>query len=197
MVGFAGEAFWDFVGFTHGRRFASATRRDEKALRASGFDYNFGPKRQIATHNSGQITQLTDTVSGETVVYAYDALKRLTQASASPVNGSTPAAWTQSFTYDGFGNLTGKTFNGTLTSIPVNAGTNQLTYASYDLNGNMTGGAGVTLTYDEANRVTSASPASGGTEYYGYAPDNKRIYKLTAAGAEQWTFYGGCWRICR
>jgi RHS repeat-associated protein len=84
--------------------------------------------------------------------------------------------------------------NGTLTSIPVNAGTNQLTYASYDLNGNMTGGAGVTLTYDEANRVTSASPTSGGTEYYGYAPDNKRIYRLTpqtgGGWVENWTFYG-------
>jgi hypothetical protein len=58
----------------------------------------------------------------------------------------------------------------------------------------MTGGAGVTLTYDEANRVSSASPTSGGTEYYGYAPDNKRIYRLTPQSgggwAENWTFYG-------
>lgn len=39
--------------------------------------------------------------SGEQITYAYDALNRLSQASA--------AGWGQSFTYDGFGNLTGKT----------------------------------------------------------------------------------------
>ena len=54
----------------------------------------------------------------------------------------------------------------------------------------MTSGAGVSLTYDEANRVAWASPTSGGTEYYGYAPDNKRIYRRTAAGTEELTWYG-------
>jgi RHS repeat-associated protein len=58
----------------------------------------------------------------------------------------------------------------------------------------MTSGAGVSLGYDEANRVVSATPTSGGTEYYGYAPDNKRVYRLTpvAGGGwtENWTFYG-------
>jgi len=142
------------------------------------------------TQNNGQVTQLDDTISGETVVYAYDALKRLIQASSTPNSGSSPTAWTQGYSYDGFGNLTGKTLNGTLASIPVNGTTNQLTNAYYDANGNMTSGAGLTLTYDEANRVASAHPASGGTEYYGYAPDNKRVYKLTATGTEQWTFYG-------
>ncbi len=146
------------------------------------------------TQNNGQVTGVTDSVSGEAVAYQYDALKRLTSASATPTTGSTPAAWTQSFSYDGFGNLTGKTLNGTVTSIPVNAGTNQLLSASYDANGNMTSGAGVSLGYDEANRVVSATPTSGGTEYYGYAPDNKRVYRLTpqtgGGWVENWTFYG-------
>jgi RHS repeat-associated protein len=31
---------------------------------------------------------------------------------------------------------------------------------------------------------------SGGTEYYGYGPDNKRVYRLTATGSEEFTFYG-------
>ena len=72
----------------------------------------------------------------------------------------------------------------------MNGATNQLSGAGYDLNGNMTTGTGVTLGYDEANRVASATPVSGGTEYYAYAPDNKRIYKLKADGTESWTFYG-------
>jgi RHS repeat-associated protein len=39
--------------------------------------------------------------------------------------------------------------------------------------------------------LASASPTSGGTEYYGYAPDNKRIYRWNpTTGTEEWTFYG-------
>jgi RHS repeat-associated protein len=124
-------------------------------------------------------------------VYQYDALRRLISAASTPNVGSTPAAWTQTFQYDGFGNLTAKVLNLTTTPIPVNAATNQLSSAYYDANGNMTSGAGATLTYDEVNRVKSATEVSGGTEYYSYAPNNKRIYRLKADGVtEEWTFYG-------
>ena len=75
--------------------------------------------------------------------------------------------------------------------IAVNGLTNQLSNANYDLNGNMTSGVGATLTYDSSNRMLSAAEVSGGTEYYGYSPDNKRMYRLTASGTEEWTFYGG------
>ena len=84
----------------------------------------------------------------------------------------------------------------------MNAGTNQpanlagvLSNVGYDANGNLRSetnvatGSGLTMTYDEANRVASAT-VSGGTEYYGYAPDNKRIYKMHTDGSEEWTFYG-------
>ena len=54
----------------------------------------------------------------------------------------------------------------------------------------MTSGSGATLMYDEANRVASAAEMSGGIEYYGYSADNKRFYKYTSDGTEQWTFYG-------
>ena len=143
------------------------------------------------TNNNGQITTMTDTLSGETVSYTYDALKRLTDASASPISGSTPTAWAQHFTYDGFGNMTGKTLNGGSNMAPaVDPTTNRLT-SGYDANGNMLAGYGLTMTYDERNRVASASPTSGGTEYYGYAPDNKRIYRWNpTTSVEEWTFYG-------
>ena len=140
--------------------------------------------------NNGQITGVTDSLSGETVSYQYDQLKRLTSATSVPTSGSSVSGWTQNFSFDGFGNLTGKTLNGTTTSIAVNGATNQLSSAGYDANGNMTSGAGVSLTYDEANRVAWASPKSGGTEYYGYAPDNKRIYRRASTGTEELTWYG-------
>ena len=132
--------------------------------------------------NNGQITQMVDTISGETVSYSYDLLKRLTSASST-------ASWTQTFGYDGFGNLTSKVLNGTTTTIAVTAATNRLTYSSYDANGNMLTGVGATFTYDERNRLSTASPTSGGTAYYSYAPDNKRIYQKTATGVEDWYVY--------
>jgi YD repeat-containing protein len=101
--------------------------------------YSFSPSA-----NNGQITQVSDTMSGETVVYGYDALNRLISAASTPIAGGTPAAWTQTYQYDGFGNLTGKVLNGTTASIPVDSSTNRLT-SSYDANGNMLSGAGVTL----------------------------------------------------
>jgi RHS repeat-associated protein len=139
-----------------------------------------------STQDNGQITTRVST--GETIVYQYDALNRLTQASAS---GTTWAPWTQQFQYDGFGNLTAKTLNGVTTSIPVDPATNRLVSSYYDANGNMTSGAGASMTYDESNRLDSVTPISGGTEYYTYAPDNKRIGILKADNyTEEWTLYG-------
>ena len=132
-----------------------------------------------------------DTVSGETIVYQYDALKRLISASSTPNSGSTPAAWTETFQFDGFGNLTAKTLNGTTTPIAVNAATNQLTSAYYDANGNMTSGTGASFTYDVSNRISTVTGVSGGQETYEYAPDNKRIHRaLTSGSVDEWTFYG-------
>jgi RHS repeat-associated protein len=178
---------WNVNGQMTGKSWSAASLPfyPYAALVSGAVQYNYS-----STQNNGQITGVTDSISGETIGYQYDALKRLTSASSTPTTGSTPAAWTQSFSYDGFGNLTAKVLNGTTTSIAVNAATNRLSSASYDLNGNMTSGAGSSLVYDEANRLTSASPLSGGTEYYGYSPDNKRIVRQETNGTQIWTLYG-------
>jgi YD repeat-containing protein len=153
---------------------------------SGGISYSYS-----ATQNDGQVAQVSDSLSGETIAYQYDLLKRLTSASSSPIAGSTPTAWTQTYQYDGFANLTAKVLNGTTAPIPVNSGTNQLSSAYYDANGNMTSGVGATFTYDEANRIASSAETSGGIEYYGYAPDNKRVYRLKSDGVtEEYTFYG-------
>lgn len=143
-----------------------------------------------ATQNNGQITQAVDSVSGETISYQYDSLKRLISASSSPNVGTTPAAWTQSLQYDGFGNLTAKVLNGTATTIGVDSTTNQLSGSSYDANGNMLTGMGNTITYDGSNRIASVTPISGGTEYFLYDGANKPIYHKTGGGQEELTLYG-------
>ncbi len=167
----------------------------------TGIQYVYSP-----TQNNGQITQSVESISAQTVTYRYDALKRLISAAATATGAGSPAPWTQTFGYDGYGNLTSKTLNGTTTSIPAKTlidpksgnqiATNQLANASYDFNGNMTSGAGLTLRYDEANRIAAATPVSGGTEYYNYDPSNHRVVRVPAPTAleptptPEWTFWG-------
>jgi len=157
---------------------------------AMNFTYNYS-----ATANNGQITSMTNNVSGETVTYAYDALKRLIGASTNT------GTWGQSFAYDGFGNMLNQTVTqGTAPSLTLayDNATNRITTAGYgyDANGNMTASPafGATYTYDASNRLVTAF-SSNGTENYGYAPDNKRIYKKLASGEEQVHFYSGNRRL--
>jgi RHS repeat-associated protein len=157
-----------------------------------------------AARNSGQILSQQDVVSGETTAYQYDDLNRLIQASAT---GDPSGSWSQSFTYDGFGNLSqiaGDNAPGL--SVAVDSATNRLqTSANYDANGNMTGDTGAIYAYDIQNRMTQANPVAGGTVLYGYDPANRRIYKGAFSNgtynAEEIYFYGadglkyGTWQL--
>jgi len=138
-----------------------------------------------SSQNNGKITGQTDNISGEQVVYAYDALNRL--ASAAATSGS----WGQSYGYDGFGNLQTQTVTaGSAPSLSVvyNASNNLQTTDCADANGNIwgntTGGGSCgslspTYGYDASNRIVTAA---GGVQY-GYAPGNKRVWKgITTSG---------------
>jgi YD repeat-containing protein len=88
-----------------------------------------------STQNNGKITGQADHVTGEQLVFTYDALNRL--ASAATTAG-TPT-WGQSYSYDGFGNLTDQTVTaGTAPSLHVvyNLSNRQTTDGS-DANGNI------------------------------------------------------------
>jgi YD repeat-containing protein len=58
------------------------------------------------TQNNGKITSQSDVISGEQIAYTYDALNRLFSAQTTQTGGT---QWGQSYTYDGFGNLTDQT----------------------------------------------------------------------------------------
>ena len=148
--------------------------------------------RFSATQNDGRILSRKEYISGEDVSYGYDSLKRLISASTTHTSGTAPQ-WGQSFTYDGFGNLTAETVTkGSAPSgpIPVNAANNRLSNFTYDANGNQTSmpqGAGTaTLGYDVANRLVSSSVG----EQYAYAPGNKRVWRKKGSGIEEVYFYG-------
>ena len=70
------------------------------------------------------------------------------------------------------------------------AASNRLANAYYDLNGNMTSGAGGTFTYDASNRVTTVTETSGGETFYGYDASNKRIYERDPNLGEVFIFFG-------
>jgi hypothetical protein len=80
--------------------------------------------------NNGRITQSIDGVANETVNYGYDALNRL-----SGVSG----ACSQTYSYDGFGNLTAKSAVGTYQawSATFDPATNRQNGLSDDANGNV------------------------------------------------------------
>jgi YD repeat-containing protein len=137
--------YLDYVDYNGSSAYAQETMsyNANGQLTTTGFGVSGGVQyAYAAAQNNGQITQATDTISGETIGYQYDALKRLVSASSTPNAGSSVAAWTQTYQYDGFGNLTSKALNGAGTSIPVNGATNRLTNSYYDANGNMTTGVG-------------------------------------------------------
>ena len=157
-----------------------------------------------ASQNNGQITSQQDLVSGETVGYQYDSLKRLVQASAT---GDPSGSWAQNFGYDGFGNLTNKTStNAPQLNVAVDWATSRIqSFAGYDANGNLTGYAGDGYSYDLQNRMIQATVSGAGTVIYGYDTTNHRTYKAGlnngTYSAEEFYFYGveghkyGTWKI--
>jgi RHS repeat-associated protein len=149
------------------------------------YKYNFS-----TTQNNGRIASMQDVASGEAITYTYDSLNRLTGASGT---GDPQGNWSQTFSYDGFGNLLSKLGNNApnVTSWTVNPATNQITSngAVFDSNGNMTAygptGQVTGFGYDEANRVSQVRPP--GNPYgnpqaqYSYDTANQRIYASVSA----------------
>ncbi len=137
-----------------------------------------------AGHNNGRISQSIDGVLGQTVNYTYDSLNRLSTAQAT--NG----AWGQSYSYDGFGNLTAKTVTAGSAqqfNAAYSAATNQQVGGWYDANGNSLygpydpNGYRYQYYYDVENRLVGVGSSDGSPGYgYGYDPQGKRVMVETA-----------------
>lgn len=128
----------------------------------------------------------TTTVGQET--YGYDNLNQLTSVQYP---AGSPFANT-GFNYDPLGNRITVT-NGSATTYTAN-NLNQYTQVNsatlnYDSNGNLTGNAGWTYSYDYENRLTSATNGTT-TASYGYDAFGRRISK-TVGGVTTNYFYDG------
>ena len=119
-----------------------------------------------AGQNNGRIAQQIDHVSGEQVTYQYDQLNRLSHAE------TLDNSWGYTYTYDGFGNLTGKIMTKG-TAIP--------------------GMTGFTAAYDLATNHGSGYDANGNAPVNGECP-NGGCYDVenrlrTPFVAPSWGFY--------
>ena len=142
-----------------------------------------------ATQNNGRIVGSNDYVTGENVSYSYDALNRLSAASAGSL-------WGEAYTYDGFGNLTQKMPTQSpapAMSATYDTGNHQLGLL-YDASGNQLEDPLQTVVYgwDGENRMVSQAtlmfPSS--TTAYTYDAWGKRVevHSKPAGADETWEF---------
>ena len=127
----------------------------------------------------------SDSVTGENVSYTYDSLNRLIAAATS---GTTGVQWGESYSYDGFGNLTSKVVTkGTAPQVYpiVNSATNQARMSGdygFDANGNWLGAGGSQInTWNVENELISTAPAdgNGNLNTFTYDPSGKRVLQYS------------------
>jgi RHS repeat-associated protein len=161
------------MGYSETRQYNAMKQLTQLTTTSAGDHVDFGYSFS-ASQNNGKITQMTDSITGETVSYQYDSLLRLASATSNQ-------GWSQAFGYDGFGNLTNVTaVNAPGLGVNVNAANNRLTSDAYDANGNDT----TVGSYDIENRLVTAGGAT-----YGYDASGKRVYKQPASGAAEYYFW--------
>jgi RHS repeat-associated protein len=142
--------------------------------------------------NGGRITSMASPQLGLTNwSFGYDALGRLTGAT-----NTANSTYTQSFGFDVAGRMTAQTGVGsyaygaaTHPHAVTTAGTN--TYA-YDANGNLTAGAGRTLSYDLDHRPVAIT-AAGATTTFTYDAQGQRVKKVGPAGTV--VYVGGLYEV--
>lgn len=137
----------------------------------------------------GNVTIVADAPNNQLEIRGgYDDLNRLTQVETY-LNG---VASTENISYNALGNITSKTGVGTYTYgdplhkhavTAVTGGPVNYSY-TYDANGNLTGGAGRSITWTAWNMPASLTQG-GQTQSWLYDPERNR-YKLTAAGRTTW-----------
>src|ERR1039458_2125913 len=150
--------------------------------------------------NNGRIAGSVDGITGENTTYTYDGLNRLTAAWNS--------MWSESYSYDAFGNLTQKSGSGgspnpapQMPPVSYDANNHQVG-CSYDGNGNQTAANGTSNTFDVENRILTQTSGVWpyASSFYWYDPWGKRVMNETNADPNdynnawdpisQYNFYG-------
>jgi len=157
--------------------------------------YQYNPPN-LSQANNGNVYTVTNVVDNtRTQTFTYDSLNRL-------VSAGDQTHWSNTYTYDAWGNLTQKTpgppagenlsksadANNHLSGLTYDAGGNEIndglgnTFV-YDAENRITTTAGVTYTYDAAGRRIKKS---NGTNYW-YGPSGNALAETDSGG--NWTYY--------
>ena len=165
----------DWLGHTETRTYNNRLQLTRLRVTGAGGDlgmdnlYTF----PAAPNNNGRIQSLQSgtyaTFPMETISYQYDALNRLTSAVGPD--------FTQSMSFDGFGNLIARVGTGKApsSSTPANPATNRLSGVTYDNNGNELRPG---YSYDLQDRLVSV-----GSNFYLYDSTNHKIWEGTWNGS--------------
>ncbi|MEK7837750.1 MAG: hypothetical protein AAB328_07185, partial [candidate division NC10 bacterium] len=166
---------------SNNRLYSITTTKQSQGLQNLSYTYD----------NTGNINGITDYLdSTRSQTFTYDNIDRLTQAQST-------AYGTLSYSYNPIGNMTYNSqvgnyaypTNGIRPHAVTQAGTN--TYI-YDANGNMTSGAGRTITYNYDNMPTSITK-NGATVNSAYDYSGQRVKKTVSSTT---TVYIGKLYIC-
>jgi YD repeat-containing protein len=185
------------AGFNYGNGASYVAEQNTRQL-LSNFSYGVGSTLNISEDytydNNGNITNVNDLVNGQrTKAFTYDALNRLTNATANGLYG------TESYTYDALNNLRTRLTGGNTLQLSYNAN-NQLgsvlqngsliTTYGYDNQGNRnslsSGGTTTSYSFDAENQLLQVS----GVESYAYDSAGRRIAKTASNGTvSEYYFY--------
>jgi RHS repeat-associated protein len=188
--------------FTYNKRLQPVTMSaatSSQTVFSIGYDFHAGNGTAGSGSNNGNVFAITNYKdSNRNQTFTYDALNRLltaqnagTNCAAMTVNGKTEY-WGNSYTYDAWGNLLGKTVtkcgaeNLGVTADAHNWLHHSPTDYQYDAAGNMTFDAteNVSLSYDLENRITGAAGYT-----YTYDGDGNRVRKSNGNLAANGTLY--------
>ena len=187
---------------------------NQKAIRGTtnlidlSYQYTRGGSAGSLNGKTGHLTKIIDNLSpgnAKNREYEFDAVGRLTKAKGGP----TGTLWTQTYTYDRYGNRTNVAKTGTaagggtmpldgIPSLTYSTANNRITTAGYqyDVAGNQTrtkaedGTTWVKYEYDSANRLWLVKRDSDGVmlQRFGYGATNARFQSLDNQTG-QWTMY--------
>jgi RHS repeat-associated protein len=204
------------TGFSYGNSVAASFTFSPDRLQMTGLSYVKGAASLYSLNywykldssrcpngtagNNGQIQCIIDNIdSGRNIAYSYDALSRLTAATA--VGSTAYPQWGLSFAYDRYGNRLTQSISAGCVS-PMTCPTNSLTFSNssgaktnrpdgygFDLNGNMTNDGSNTLTYDAENHfLTSTGTLGSGT--YTYDGKGLRVKKVSGSATTVYIYSG-------
>ncbi|TPG03897.1 RHS repeat protein, partial [Rhodanobacter glycinis] len=179
--------------FVYGNGTAYVAEQNARQM-LSNFSYGPGSTAQLSEDLSydanGNITTVADLVAGgpRNKSFGYDALNRLTSASAAGLWG------TQAYTYDALNNLRSRTsdsqtstyhYDTTNKLASITNGASTVDSFQYDNRGNVINKSGANLVFDQKNQLTQIP----GYDNYAYDASGRRVMKTPTGGTPAYYFY--------